>query len=105
MKINIKSLLGVFMLTLFLAASNQSQTLDQWKAAWSAAENNKGCESIPYENYRDRCIRQDEKGVKFCEKESWTCDGLETKKFRVDIQSTSEYVSRIKEERDRLNSQ
>jgi predicted RNase H-like nuclease (RuvC/YqgF family) len=104
-KINVKYLLGVFMLALLAASANQPQSLDDWKAALSAAQSGKGCESIPYSGYRDECTRKSDKVNELCKTDSWSCDGLETKSLRENIKNLSEYIERLKTEKDRLNSQ
>lgn len=104
-KINVKYLLGPLMLAFLVAPTNQPQSLDDWKAALSAAQSGKGCESIPYNSYREECIRKSEKVNELCKTDSWSCDGLETKALRENIKNLSEHIERLKAEKDRLNSQ
>jgi predicted RNase H-like nuclease (RuvC/YqgF family) len=85
--------------------SAQSQTLDDWKAALSAAQSNRGCESIPYSNYRDECTRKSEKVEEHCKTDKWSCQGLETKKLRENITGLTEKIERLKSDKDRLNDQ
>src|SRR5205085_9703863 len=104
-KISVKYLLGIFMLAFFVAPVSQPQTLDDWKAALSAAQSGRGCESIPYSNYRDQCTRKSEKVDELCKTDSWTCEGLKTKSARENIKGLSEYIDKLKEEKERLSSQ
>jgi hypothetical protein len=92
-------------LAFFVAPLNQPQSLDDWKAALSASQSGKGCESIPYSSYRDQCTRKSEKVDELCKSESWSCEGLQTKSHRENIKGLSEYLGRLKEEKDRLSSQ
>ena len=104
-KIRTRYLLGIFILMFFVVAPNLAQTLDDWKAARTAARNGQGCESIPYSDYRDQCERKSEKVNELCKTDSWSCDGLETRALRGNIQGIGELISRLKDEKDRLNSQ
>ena len=96
---------AILLSTLFLARPTQSQTLDDWKAALSAAQSDKGCESIPYSNYREECKRKGEKVEEHCKTDKWSCQGLETRKLRENITGLTEKIERLKSEKDRLNSQ
>ena len=104
-KINVKYLLSILTLAFLVGSANQPQSLDDWKTAQSAAQSGKGCESIPYSSYRDECTRKSEKVNELCKTDSWSCDGLETKALRENIKNLSEYIERLKTEKDRLNSQ
>src|SRR5687768_1733430 len=92
---------AILLSTLFLARPAQSQTLDDWKAALSAAQSDRGCESIPYSNYRDECKRKGEKVEEHCKTDKWSCQGLETRKLRENITGLTEKIQRLKSEKDR----
>ena len=92
----------ILLLTVFSA---QSQTLDDWKAALSAAQSDRGCESIPYSNYRDECKRKSEKVEELCKTDKWSCQGLETRKLRENITGLTEKIARLKSDKDQLNDQ
>lgn len=102
-KISVKYLLGVFVLAFFVTVPNQPQSLDDWKAA--LGKKGEGCESIPYSSYRERCKEKSRDIEKFCKEESWSCDGLQTKALKENIEGVSGYIRRLNDEKDRLNSQ
>ena len=58
-----------------------SRRPQDWNDAWKAAEQGKGCETIPYSIYRDACIRNSPSVGQFCKQDAWSCDGLETRRF------------------------
>jgi predicted RNase H-like nuclease (RuvC/YqgF family) len=97
--------LCIFTLAFFGGAPKPVQDLDAWKAALNAAQNNRGCESIPYSNYRDLCQRRGELVEEFCKIEKWSCKGLETRALRGNIKNLSEKIESLKSQKDRLSSQ
>ncbi|HEX3280957.1 MAG TPA: hypothetical protein VHR36_06965 [Pyrinomonadaceae bacterium] len=97
--------LCIFVLTFFGGTPNRIQDLEAWKSALNAAQNNRGCESIPYSNYRDRCQRQSDLVEEFCKTETWSCKGLETRALRENIKGLAEKIESLKSEKDRLSSQ
>jgi predicted RNase H-like nuclease (RuvC/YqgF family) len=89
-----------------LAANlNPSQDLEAWKAALNAAQNGRGCESIPYSNYRDQCERQQSAVEDLCKTESWSCKGLETRSLRENIKNLDAKITALKSDRDKLKDQ
>ena len=97
--------LCIFTLAFFVGEPESVQNLDAWKAALNAAQNNRGCESIPYSNYRDKCERQGDLVEEFCKTEKWTCKGLETRSLRENIKNLTEKIEDLKSQKDRLSSQ
>jgi predicted nuclease with TOPRIM domain len=102
---NIGCFLSIFTLAVFVGGSKSVQNLDTWKAALSAAQNNRGCESIPYSNYREQCQRQSDLVEDLCKTEKWSCKGLETRALRGNIKNLAEKIEELKSEKDRVNSQ
>ncbi len=101
---SIGCLLGILTLASFAVEPN-GQNLDAWKAALEAAQNGRGCESIPYSNYRDQCQRQQAAVEDLCKTENWSCKGLETRALRENIKNLGEKIDRLKSEKDKLSSQ
>jgi predicted RNase H-like nuclease (RuvC/YqgF family) len=95
----------IFTLALIAGEPKPVQDLDAWKAALNAAQDNRGCESIPYSNYRDRCQRQGNLVEEFCKTEKWSCKGLETRSLRENIKNLTQKIESLKSEKDRLSSQ
>src|SRR5882724_2568312 len=79
--------IGLFILA-FFTQTLHAQSLDDWKRALAAKQENEGCESIPYSSYRDACNRERERIKDKCGKngEKWNCDILGTKKIRKEIE-------------------
>jgi dGTP triphosphohydrolase len=100
-KISLKYLLSVVALTLLVTVPNQPQSLDDWKAA----QGKEGCESIPYSSYRQQCKENSDDVERYCKSEPWSCDKLPTKALRENMAGVAGYISRLKEEKDRLDSQ
>jgi hypothetical protein len=104
-KLSLKYLLGLSLLAFLAVPANRPQSLDDWKAALSAAQSGKGCESIPYGSYRDQCGRKSDKVDELCKTDSWSCDGLETKSVRETIIGLSGAIERLKAQIDQLKNQ
>lgn len=82
-----------------------AQSLDDWKAALSAAKSGKGADSIPYSSLRSDVDGKRSSIEDFCKKESWTCDGLETKSLREEIKNRSQNIESIKKQIDALTKE
>lgn len=100
-KISVKYLLSVFALAIFVTVSNPPQSLDDWKAA----QGKEGCESIPYSSYRQQCKENSDDVEKYCKGDPWSCEKLQTKALRENMAGISGYISRLEEEKKRLDSQ
>lgn len=103
--LKIGCLLSILTMASFAVKPNHGQNLDAWKAALNAAQSDRGCESIPYSNYRDQCQRQQDAVNDLCKLENWSCKGLETRGLRENIKRLGEKIESLKADRDRLASQ
>lgn len=61
-----------------------AQSLDDWKTALTAANNDQGTPSIPYESLRRTAAEQQDIVNNLCKTE-WSCKSLGTKSIREDI--------------------
>lgn len=91
------------------ASPVKSQTLAEWKTALGAKNNNQGCDSIPYSNYRDSCKRYQEIVNEMCGKDDdadsrigtpWNCSALGTRALREQIKGMSEKINSLKDDKD-----
>jgi hypothetical protein len=82
----------------------KAQSLDDWKAALSAASSGRGSESIPYSGYREDVKSKQSLVEEFCKNESWSCDSLGTKALREEIKGRSYKIEEMKKQRERLSS-
>jgi len=96
---------AIFSVACFAFSTTSAQTLDDWKKALKAANEN-GCtaESIPYSNLRDEANQKQTLVNNSCKEDNWTCDGLETKSIRQEILGRSNNIEKLKKERDQLVS-
>ena len=101
----VKYLSGSLLMAFLIAPASRAQSVDEWKAALSAAQSGKGCESVPYSSFREECVKKSEKVDELCKTDSWTCDGLETRALRENSKNLSEHIERLKAEKDLLGSQ
>jgi len=103
--LNISCLLAILTLAPFAVELKRGEDLEAWKASLEAAQSGRGCESIPYSNYRDQCQRQQAAVEDLCKTENWSCRGLETRVLRENIKNLGEKIDRLKADKDRLGSQ
>jgi hypothetical protein len=90
-----------------------SQTLDEWKAAQEAMKAERGCDSIPYSNYKDACREHQAIVNENCGKDDngddrigtpWNCNQLGTRALREEIKGMSEKVESLKGEKDHVSN-
>jgi chromosome segregation ATPase len=117
MKLSMRIALGSITVCLALSgfsSATKSQTLDEWKAALEAKRARKGCDSIPYSNYRDSCKEHQKQVNEYCGKDDdandrigtpWNCNELGTKALREQIKGISEKLESLKKEKDRLSNE
>jgi hypothetical protein len=102
---SISCLIVTVVLGSFTPRPNHTQNLEAWKAALNSAQTGRGCESIPYPNYRDQCQRQQAAVEDLCKTENWSCKGLETRSLRENIKNLGEKINTLKSDRDKLRDQ
>lgn len=102
---NLGALLAVLTLMSLVVESNKTQDLQAWKDALSAAQSDRGCESLPYSSHRDKCKREQSAVEEFCKTEQWSCKGLETRALRENIKNLGEKIERLKADKDRFNNE
>ena len=66
----------------------------------AAAVDKKGCASIPYQDLKDVCTREQSEADKLCKDDAWACTGLETKALRGDIGAANGTIEGLKNEQD-----
>lgn len=82
----------------------KAQSLDDWKAALTAANNDQGTKSIPYDSFRRIATEQQEAVNNLCKTDSWSCDSLGTKSIREDINGLQLKINENKNTLTSLNN-
>jgi|HubBroStandDraft_2_1064218.scaffolds.fasta_scaffold49743_1 hypothetical protein len=92
----------------------QAQTLEEWKTARDNMKAGRGCDSIPYSNYRDSCNRSQALVNENCGDDDngdgdkieipWNCSHLRTRPLREEIRGMSQKIESLKSEKDHASN-